>query len=76
MLAAIATAAFLATLWMIEVIAMSMLGESGAKIVAALKGQSLLATAPVQAAPVSVRISQRSRLRRPVHAQPQLRAAA
>ena len=75
MLAALATAAFLATLWMIGIIAVSMFAESGAKISAALKGRSLLAIAPVQA-PAAVRISLRPRLPRPVPAQPQLRAAA
>ncbi len=75
MLAALATAAFLATLWMIGIVAVSMFTESGVKIAAALKGRSLLATAPTET-PVAVRISLRSRLPRPVRVQPQLRAAA
>ena len=75
MLAAFATVAFLATLWMIGVVAVSMLADSGAKILAALGERSLLAAARAEA-PVSVRVSQRSRLQRPVRAQPQLRAAA
>ena len=76
MLAAFATAVFLATLWMIAVVAVSMFGESVSKILAALKGRSLLATAPVESRRVAVRISQRSRSPRPVRVQPQLRAAA
>ena len=75
MLAALATLAFLATMWMIAVVTISMLGESGPKILAALKGRSLLATAPVDV-PAAMRVSQRARLQRPVRAQPQLRAAA
>lgn len=75
MLAALATTVFLATLWLIAVVAMSMLGES-ARIVAALNGRSLLAAEPVEVASVALRVSQRSRLRRPARAQPQLRAAA
>ena len=76
MLAAFATAAFLTTLWMIVTVAVSMVGESGSKILAALKGQSFLATAPIEIAPVTVRVSQRARPARPVRVQPQLRAAA
>ena len=75
MIAALTTAAFLVTLWMIGIVAVSMLAESGTKIAAALKGRSLLATAPVEV-PVAVRISQRSRLQRSVRVHPQLRAAA
>jgi hypothetical protein len=76
MLAVFATAAFLATLWMIGVVAWSMMGESRTKILAALNGRSLLANANAEAAPIAIRVSQRSRLQRPVRAQPQLRAAA
>ena len=75
MIAALATLTFLAGLWLCVVVAAKMIEESGGKMLAALRGQSLLATAPV-VAPVRVRISSRSRLQRPVHAQPRLRAAA
>ena len=72
MLAPLATLAFLATLWLLAVIIAEMLGEAGAKVAAALKGRSLLATAP-PIRPVAGRLSQRSRLRA-LRAQPQLRA--
>lgn len=76
MIAALATLVFLATIWLLVVLAAQMLGESGGKIVAALKGQSLLAT-PVVRAPVPVRVSQRSvRQQRPISVRPKLRAAA
>ena len=78
MLAPIATLAFLATLWLLAVTIAEVLGESGEKIAAALKGRSLLATAP-KIRPIAGRVSQRSRLRT-LRAQPQLqptlRAAA
>ena len=75
MLAPLATLAFLVTLWLIGSIAVQMLEESGSKILAALKGRSMLATAPMLP-PVSVRFSARPRVQRPLRAQPQLRAAA
>ncbi len=75
MIAAFATLAFLASLWLCVVVAATMIEESGGKMLAALRGQSLLATVPVSA-PARVRVSSRSRLQRPVHAQPRLRAAA
>ncbi len=72
MLAPLATLAFLATLWLLVVIMAELLGESGAKVAAALKGRSPLAvTPPIR--PVAGRISQRSR-QRALRAQPQLRA--
>src|SRR5687768_5578296 len=46
MLAPFAALAFLAALWLLVMIAAQMLDESGAKILAALSGHSLLATAP------------------------------
>ena len=75
MLAAFATAAFLAILWMIGVVALQMVGESGGKILAALKGQSILAVPAVEV-PVTVRVSQRPRQQRALRVQPQWRAAA
>jgi hypothetical protein len=75
MLAPLATLAFLATLWLVVTIVAEMIGQSGWKIVAALKGHSMLATAPAFR-PVAVRVSQRSRAARVLRAQPRLRAAA
>ena len=75
MIAALGTLAFLATLWLIVQIVASTLGESGGKIVAALKGQSLLATAPV-VQPISWKVSSRVRVRQPLRARPTMRAAA
>jgi hypothetical protein len=75
MLAPLATLAFLATLWLVVTIVAEMLGQSGWKIVAALKGHSMLAAAP-ELRPVAVRVSQRYRAARVLRAQPRLRAAA
>ena len=75
MLAPLATLAFLATIWLVVVIGAEMLGTSGRKVLMALKGRSLLATAP-SIRPVAVRISQRARPQRALRAQPQYRAAA
>ena len=74
MLAPLATLAFLAALWLLAVTLAEMLGESGAKIAAALSGRSPLATAP-KIRPIAGRVSQRSR-QRTLRAQPRLRAAA
>ena len=75
MIAAFGTLAFIGTLWLLAVLAATILGESGAKILAALKGQP----APVQTA--TIRIKYRQRGARPVRARtvratPRLRAAA
>jgi len=75
MLAAFATAAFLATIWLIGAVALQMTSESGGKILAALKGQSVL-TIPAVEARVVVRVSQRPRQQRALRVQPQWRAAA
>ena len=75
MLAPLATLAFLATIWLIVTIAAEMFGVSGRKVAMALKGHSLLATAP-SLRPVPVRVSQRARAQRTLRAQPQYRAAA
>ena len=74
MIAALATLAFLTSLWLCIVVVAKMIEESGGKMLAALRGHSLLAIAP---APICapVRISAR-RLQRPLRAQPRLRAAA
>ena len=75
MTAALATIAFLATLWLLAFVAEIVMAESWAKIVAALKGQSILATAP-QGRQLSWKAAPRVRSARPVHARPTLRAAA
>ena len=75
MIAALATATFLATLWLLTMVGLAVLENSGAKIVAALKGHSPLATAPVVTS-VSWKVSPRSRVRPPLRARPTLRAAA
>ena len=75
MIAALATAAFLATLWLLAMIGLAMFDESCAKIVAALKGRSPLAMAPAVKS-VSWKISPRVRARQPLRVRPTLRAAA
>ena len=71
MIAALGTLAFLTTLWLLAVVGAMILGESGGKILAALRGQS---SAPVlKTAPVRLRHRQRVRQMR---ATPRLRAAA
>jgi hypothetical protein len=73
MIAALATLAFLATLWLLVVVGAAVLEESGAKIAAALKGQLGVRT-PQPAAHARVRV--RSRLRQPMRARPRWRDAA
>jgi len=75
MLAPLATLAFLATIWLVVMIGAEMFGTSGRKVLMALRGRSLLATAP-SVRPVAVRVSQRTRPQRALRAQPQYRAAA
>jgi len=75
MIAALATVAFLATLWLLAMIGLATFDESGAKIVAALKGQSPLAMAPAVRS-VTWKVTSRARARQPLRARPQLRAAA
>ena len=75
MLTPVATLAFLFTLWLVGVVVVQMLSESGSKLSAALKGQSVLATEP-GVRPVAVRVSQRARSQPALRARPQLRAAA
>ena len=73
MIAALATLAFLATLWLLVVVGAAVLEASGGKIAAALKGQ-FGAGMPQQAAYARVRV--RSRLPQPMRARPRLRDAA
>lgn len=75
MLAPLATLAFLVTLWLVTLVVADLLNRGLGKIVAALKGQSLLASEP-SIRPIAVRISLRSRPHAALRAQPQLRAAA
>ena len=72
MIAALGTLAFLATLWTLVVVGAAILEESGAKIAAALKGQSARQSA-LRVAPVRMRMRARTRVMR---AQPRWRAAA
>ena len=75
MTAPLATLAFLVALWLVAIVIADMLDQGIGKIVAALNGRSPLATA-ARLRPVAVRVSQRSRQARVLHAQPTLRAAA
>jgi hypothetical protein len=75
MFAAVATLAFLATLWLLVVLGASVLGESGAKIAAALKGRSPFRL-NARMAPVPARVTSRSRANRPMRARPRWRDAA
>jgi hypothetical protein len=75
MLAPLATLAFLATLWLVVVVAARTLEESGVKIAAALAGRSLLAVVPNRMR-VETRLRVRYRPTRPLRAEPKLRAAA
>ena len=77
MIAPLATLAFLATIWLIARIALELADGSGAKILAALRGQSMLALPPQSVRPISVRFQPRAaEVRRPARAQPEWRAAA
>ena len=73
MIAAMGTLAFLATLWLLVVVGAAVLEESGAKIAAALKGQSRAAVS-VRLAPVRVRF--RTRIAHPIRAKAEWRDAA
>ena len=77
MLAPLATLAFLATLWLIARLALELSDGTGTKVLAALRGQSMLAQPPQSVRPISVRFQPRAAsARRPVHARPEWRAAA
>ena len=79
MTAPLATLAFLVTLWVVNLILADLLNDGLGKVIAALKGRSVLATAP-SIRPVAARVSQRSRQQRALRAHPEfrppLRAAA
>ncbi len=71
MLAALGTLPFLATLWLLTVLGARVLEESGAKIAAALKGETARARPSVR---VTLRVRWQSR--GPTRVEPPLRAAA
>ena len=73
MIAALGTLLFLATLWLLVVVGAAILDEIGARVDAALKGQT--APSPVQAASAA-RLRVRVPMRQPMRARPRLRAAA
>ena len=75
MIAALATLAFAGTLWLVAVLAMQMLAQSGAKVRSALNLRPLRAPAQLVPAPrFSPRV--RARAAQPMRAMPDLRAAA
>ena len=77
MLAPFATLAFLATLWLVARLALDIVDGTGAQVMAALTGRSMLAQPPQSVRPVSVRFQPRAEsIRRPMRAQPEWRAAA
>lgn len=73
MIAAFGTLAFLATLWLLVVVGAAVLEESGAKIVAALKGRP--ARQP-SIALARIRVRTRPQLQQPMRARASWRAAA
>ena len=73
MIAAFGTLAFLGTLWLLVVVGAAVLEESGAKIAAALKGQSLTGS-PIAFAPARMRT--RMGRQAPMRVLPRLRDAA
>ena len=75
MIAALSTLSVLVLLWVIVAVSAEMLDESGGKVLAALRGRSQLAMAPV-VRPINWKVSARARTTRPMRARPTLRAAA
>jgi hypothetical protein len=75
MLAVLSTLAFVGTLWLVGLIAFRMSEESGGKIMAALKGESILASPRFSTVAVRVR-SRGVTQQRPVRVQPKQRAVA
>ena len=73
MIAALGTLVFLATLWMLVVVGAAVLEERGARIAAALKGESRTG---IQLGMVPVRARLRTRPQVTMRARPRLRAAA
>ena len=75
MLGALATLIVLAAMWLSAIIIAATLEESGFKILAALKGRSIMASAVV-VGPVKQRVSERYPAPRPIRVEAKLRAAA
>jgi hypothetical protein len=73
MTAALGALPFLATLWLLIILAAAVLEESGAKIVAALKGEP---SPQLSTGAEPVRLRARKRTERPVSASVEWRAAA
>ncbi len=77
MLAPLATLVFLATVWLVVRLTLELGDGVGSKILAALRGRSMLAQPPQSVRPLSVRFRPRAEsVRRPLHVQPEWRAAA
>ena len=78
MIAAVTTLSFLVAAWATVYAVIVSLDDSSAKVVAALKGDSMLAREPVLTRPVTVRISGRhpSLRSQSARAKPEWRAAA
>ena len=77
MIAPLASLLFLGALWIVVKVALDMLAHDGSKMLAALKGQSLMAQPPRITRAISVRYQPRAgSVHRPVHVQPEWRAAA
>ena len=77
MLAPFATLAFLATIWLVARVVVEMSDGAAAKVMAALRGQSMLAQPPQSVRPISVRFQPRAgSVRRPLRVQSEWRAAA
>ena len=73
MIAALGTLAFLATLWLLVVVGAAVIEESGARIAAALKGESRL---QLSSSLAPTRLRAHSRVQKPMRASPRWRAAA
>jgi hypothetical protein len=73
MIAAMGTLPFLATLWLLVVVGAAVLEESGARIAAALKGETVHRPAFGR---LTVRMRERPRSQPVRRAEPRLRAAA
>lgn len=76
MIAALATLAFLAAFWLVIVALAGAFSESGGKVVAALRGQSLAAQPMMRAVPVRVSARYPAARSQRARARPELRAAA
>jgi hypothetical protein len=75
MIAPFATLAFLTVLWITAFAFAEMFGRSGSRILAALRAETP-SSVPAVTVAVRMRPTRAATPRRPLHAQPQLRAAA